>query len=156
MTDDEPHCGAVIAFESPPWLLDHSFTIREVSETLSVPFQSIHHWLHVLGWQGYALTVKRRHRRLVTGHGFYVLGVLAALYKQGIPVTPALMAQAMVITHDPDGNPKLPSLGEQGHLAETDLDGTPIARIEIELWAVWASLETKLIALVADTSETES
>lgn len=148
----DPHSGAVIPFESPPWLLDHAFTIREVSETLAVPFQTIHHWLHCLTWQGFPLTVKRRHRRLVTGHGVYVLGILAALYAQGIPVTPALMAQTIKVTHR-DGVPALPTLGEQGWLAETDIDGTPIARIEIELWAVWGALESKLAALVADTSE---
>lgn len=150
MTETVPS-GAVIQFESPPWLLDHAFTLREVSEVLGVPFASVYHWLHCLKWQGHDLSVKRRHRRLVTAHGFYALAIAAALHKQSIPVTPVLLRQIMTVTHR-DGRPVLPTLGEQGWLAETDLDGTPFAKIEIELWAIWADLAPKLAALVADTA----
>lgn len=147
-----PTAPVRLDFETPAWLHDHTFTIREISEVLGVPFQTIAAWLNIARHQGRNLTVKRKHRRLVTGHGCYQVGLLAALHKTGIAVSPDLIAQTHRVTH-PNGEPALPSLAEQGWLAETDLDGAPIARIELELWAIWASLEQQLADLVGDTSK---
>jgi hypothetical protein len=126
-----------IAMPRPAWLLDHRYTIAQVAKVTDTPAGTITYWAGVAKLLGFDLITLRRHRRLFTAHGVYVVAILAALSRAGVTISNEVIAHTLRVTHK-DGEPVLPNLMDQMHLIEA------FVTTEVELSMIWTKLEVDL------------
>jgi hypothetical protein len=136
-----------VALPEPTWIRQHLFTIKEVAEANDLHFETLNTWLRISHAMRHIIPKKLRHKRLLTGHHAYVIGILAAVSHAGVRVSEGLIRSAFEITHH-DGRSILPHIGETVEFAERRADGKPTAILAVDMSAVWLDLEPKLQALM--------
>ena len=65
-----------------------------------------------------------------------------------MPINESIIRRAVQVTHDAEGKPQLPGLLDIAEFAELGEDGRPVARIEVDIGTVWASVHGKLEAIM--------
>lgn len=125
------------AMSRPDWLLDHRWTLKQTSVVTDIPQGTITHWCGVASLLGFDLIITRKHRRLFTAHGVFVLAILAALTRAGVTISAGVIEQVLNVTHK-DGEPILPNLMDQMHLVEA------YVTTEVELSLIWQKVEVDL------------
>lgn len=131
-----------IAMGEPAWLYTHKFTVKQVSTITATPQGTVNYWAGVADLCGFPLYTVRMHRRLFTAHGVYVIAILAAMAAAGVTIGNSVIKAVLETVHH-DGQPRLPGLFDQLHLAEG------FVTTEVELSQIWMEVSTKLEALHA-------
>lgn len=127
-----------VALPEPPWLRQHVFKLKDVSSATGTKISTINYWCGIAEAFGYRLLQPDGHRRRLTGHAVYVIGILQALAEAGLTISRSLIKSVLTVTHATTGRPILPGMMDQLHLG----DGPTV--IEVDLSQIWLTTESNL------------
>lgn len=124
------------AFVIPVWWLDPAFSLREVSEFIDVPNETVNNWFAVARITGKAAGTKRGSRRFYSCHELYLAALLAKLRKIGHPANDRAIVSAYAFAHDEHGQPIAPAYDGVWKVHDGDVG----VHIEVQAWLAWTAV----------------
>ena len=122
--------SARVAISAGADTFKHSIKIKDAAAITGVPIETINHHASLAAAAGLPLIEKRRHRRVLSPHGIYVLWTLRSLRDAGMSLSPSLVRAVLHVTHR-HGRPVLPGLGDLMQL------GRGLVGLEADLSQLW-------------------
>lgn len=124
-----------------PHYHDRVFEFSDVCRILDVNDASVNNWLAIVKML-IPFGEKRGHRRVFSRHEVYVVALLVALHRAGVPVNADAISTIIAATYDPQ--PVVPEPGALLTVRETDVAG-----IVLHSHNIWRDVETELAELEA-------
>lgn len=124
-----------------PYYNDRVFEFSDVCRILDVNAASVNNWLTITRML-LPFGEKRGHRRVFSQHEFYVVALLVALHRAGVPVNADAIGTIIAATYDPA--PVVPESGALLTVRETDAAG-----IVLHSHNIWRDVANELAELEA-------
>lgn len=121
---------------APPHYEDRVFELSAVVGLLDVNPASLDTWLRITKMI-VPFGDKRAHRRVFSRHEIYVIALLVALHRAGVPVNADAISTIIAATYDPE--PVVPESGALLTVRETAAAG-----IVLHSHNIWRDVETEL------------
>ncbi|HEV7246780.1 MAG TPA: hypothetical protein VGN93_07290 [Shinella sp.] len=127
-----------------PYYHDRVFEFSDVCRVLDVNSASLGNWL-AIAKMIVPFGEKRGHRRVFSQHETYVIALLVALHRAGVPVNADAISTIIAATRDPE-----PAVPEPGALLT--VRETAAAGIVLHAANIWRDVETELKELECQNS----
>lgn len=99
----------------PSWWLDRSWNLNQVATIIATPYDTVYRWMQLVQATGLFFGEKRGREILFDAHELYLLRILTAFYRAGIPVGPTHVRATVHFCFGTDGAPRVP----EGRLIQT-------------------------------------
>lgn len=97
------------------WWFDRTYNMNTCATIIQVPYDTTYRWFQLANATGLFFGEKRGREILFDCHELYVMRILTAFYRAGIPVGPAQVRAVVHFAFGDDGAPRIP----EGNLIQT-------------------------------------